>query len=93
MTTLDEASKRLAQALDTLEQKVAAAPATESQGGDESLRAEVESLKAQLSDLTAEYDSLLERYDSLVERNLTISDRLDGTIERLRNSGYAYADS
>jgi chromosome segregation ATPase len=88
MTTLDDASKRLARALDTLEQKVASAGARPGAG-----EAEVESLKTQLADLTSEYDSLLERYDSLVERNLNLSDRLDGTIARLRNAGHTYADS
>jgi chromosome segregation ATPase len=93
MTTLDDASKRLARALNTLEQKVAeqkvAAAGTRPAAG----AAEVESLKAQLADLTSEYDSLLERYEGLVERNLTLSDRLDGTITRLRAAGHAHTDS
>jgi len=92
MTTLDEASKRLARALDTLEHKVASA-GVRAADGDAALAAQVESLKTQLADLTSEYDSLLERYDSLVERNLSLADRLDGTITRLRDAGHAHADS
>lgn len=88
MSTLETAAQRLTAALDTLEKSVATATqsAAAGSGGGEG---DADSLRQQLTDLTAEYESLLQRYDALVEKHISLSDRLDNTINRLRTADLA----
>jgi hypothetical protein len=78
MTTLESASKRLDTALEALESRLAR------RGPGRAESAELSSLRQRYDDLGREYEALLARYESLLANNLTLSDRLDGTITRLK---------
>ena len=80
MTTLESASKRLDAALETLESRLTR------RGPGRADSAELSSLRQRYDDLNSEYEALLERYESLLANNLTLSDRLDGAITRLKGA-------